>query len=567
MWRGYVKDQLNLENVPKAFLKIKSFNIKEDLLTSATSSFDCVEVKDNISNGDVLIVADETGITKYLGVINSIDENTINTTQIQSIYKGNWLYDLPNIIGVGNDKSWHWDRYDYLIDPTKDYKHWNNSDLPKLEALENLQIRESRTLLDSSTSLTMNLGEKYTACATTYVYSETRKNITMVFSSDNGGILYVNGADVGSYVYYDSSTQTLRVPIECPVTIRKGWNKVQVVYSEETGGDGWLVTINGFHLNEYFSELTSQYTSNVTSLEDTFAQALRLYANGKMRDSSYTDDLIKQRLSSIEIKTSSQTQGAFLTQEDTYVCDMEEFIYSLYNRYQIQLTFDIPYQGKCTCTIGKSNIGEIKIGNNTNAIVDISPITEVEETNRLIIYNKDGTYRATYVTKADGSRVKEPIGTANRFGVVKTAIVFSDDDDQTLQWGYLPKMYNHKLTFTLRLLNRVNVPVKYTKMVDKYISTFQDEHITTELNRPIVATVPEITNKNVGMYLYSFDDFKLGMPLAIWKDTDYFSTILTGREMAKDENAPINEVNYTCGTVRTKLTEKLLIKYGVQNVR
>lgn len=116
MWRGYVKDQLNLENVPKAFLKIKSFSIKEDLLTSATSTFDCVEVKDNISNGDILIVADETGITKYLGVINSIDENTINTTQIQSIYKGSWLYDLPNIIGVGNDKSWHWDRYDYLID-------------------------------------------------------------------------------------------------------------------------------------------------------------------------------------------------------------------------------------------------------------------------------------------------------------------------------------------------------------------------------------------------------------------------------------------------------------------
>lgn len=567
MWRGYVKDQLNLENVPKAFLKIKSFSIKEDLLTSATSSFDCVEVKDNISNGDILIVADETGITKYLGVINSIDENTINTTQIQSIYKGNWLYDLPNIIGVGNDKSWHWDRYDYLIDPTKDYQHWNNSDLPKLEALENLQIRESRTLLDSSTSLTMNLGEKYTACATTYVYSETRKNITMVFSSDNGGILYVNGADVGSYVLYDSSTQAVRVPIECPVTIRKGWNKVQVVYSEETGSDGWLVTINGFHLNEYFSELTSQYTSNVTSLEDTFAQALRLYANGKMRDSSYTDDLIKQRLSSIEIKTSSQTQGAFLTQEDTYVCDMEEFIYSLYNRYQIQLTFDIPYKGKCTCTIGKSNIGEIKIGNNTNAIVDISPITEVEETNRLIIYNEDGTYRATYITKADGSRVKEPIGTANRFGVVKTAIVFSDDDDQTLQWGYLPKMYNHKLTFTLKLFKEVEVPVKKLERVEKNLTTFDNKNLKTENESYIMANVYERIERKEKLSLYSFNDFILGMPLAIWKDNDYFSTILTGREMTKDENAPINEVHYTCGTVRTKLTEKLLIKYGVQNVR
>ena len=79
--------------------------------------------------------------------------------------------------------------------------------------------------------------------------------------------------------------------------------------------------------------------------------------------------------------------------------------------------------------------------------------------------------------------------------------------------------------------------------------------------------MPEVTDKNVGMYLYSFDDFILGMPLAVWKDTDYFSTILTGREMTKDENMPISEVHYTCGTVRTKLTEKLLIRYGAQNVR
>lgn len=520
MWKGYIKDQLNIDDVPKAFVTIKSFNIEEDLLTSATSSFDCVSVADNISHGDVVIIYNETGITKYLGVINSIKDTTINTSQMQSIYKGNWLYDLPNIIGVGDDKSWQWDRYDYLIDPTKDYQHWYDSDLPKLEDIENLPIRETRTFLDSSTSLSMNIGEKYTACATTYVYSDTRKNITMVFSNDNGGILYVNGTNVGSYVYYDSSTQTQRIPIECPVTIRKGWNKVQVVYSEETGGDGWLVTINGFHLNQYFTKLTSKYTSNVTSLEDTFAQALEQYVNGKMRDSSYTDELVKERLSHIEIKVSSQTQGAFLTREDTYICDMEEFIYSLYNRYQIQLTFDIPYQGKCSVTIGKSNIGEIKVGNNTNAIVDISPITEVEETNRLIIYNEDGTYRATYVTKADGSRVKEPSGTANRFGIVKTSIVFSDDDDQTLQWGYLPKMYNHKLTFTLRML------------------------------------------KNG---LYKYDEFVLGMPLAVWKDTDYFSTVLTGKELSKEENAPISEVHYTCGTVRTKLTEKILMKYGVHN--
>ena len=296
MWRGYVKDQLDLENVPKAFLKIKSFRISEDLLTSATSSFECVEVNENISNGDILIVADEKGITKYLGVINSINEKTINTTQIQSIYKGDWLYDLPNIVGVGDDKLWQFDEYDYLIEEGKSYKDWRTSDLPTLEDIEKLQIKNTKTFLDASTSLTMNIGDMYTACVTTYVYSETRKNIKMLFSADNGGILYINGIKAGSYIYYDRSTEGKSDPVECPVTIRKGWNKIQVVYSEESGDDGWLVTIDNKHLSEYFTKLTSKYTSNVTSLEDTFAQALRLYSNGKMRDSSYTDDIIKERL-------------------------------------------------------------------------------------------------------------------------------------------------------------------------------------------------------------------------------------------------------------------------------
>lgn len=565
MWRGYIKDQLNLEAVPKAFLKIKSFSIKEDLLASATSTFDCVEVADNISHGDVIIVADETGITKYLGVVTSIEDTTINTSQMQSIYKGNWLYDLPNIIGVGDDKAWSWQKYDYQIDTSKTYQDWSESDLPTLDVIETLTVKQTLAFLDSQTSLSMNIGDYYTASATTYVYSSKRENITLTFSNDNGGLLYVNGEKVGSYLYYDSSTKDVRTPVECAVTIRKGWNKIQVIYNEENGGDGWLVTIDGKHMYEYFEKLTSQYTTNVTSLEDTFAQALEQYAYGKMRDSSYTDELVKQRLSSIEIKASSQTQGAFLSQEDTYVCDMEEFIYSLYNRYQIQLTFNIPYEGKCSVTIGKSDVDEIKIGNNTNSIVDISPITEVEETNRLIIYNQDGTYRATYVTKADGSRVKEPSGTANRFGIVKTSIVFSDDDDQTLQWGYLPKMYNHKLTFKLRLLNDVTMHIAYTKMVDKILSTENEEHIITEDEHPIAVTVPEHTEKDVQTNLYSYNSFILGMPLAVWKDTEYFSTILTGKELSKEEDQPINEVNYTCGTVRTKLTEKLLMKYGVHN--
>lgn len=566
MWRGYVKDQLNITAVPKAFLRIKSFTIREDLLTSANSSFDCLEVSEEISHGDILIVSDETGVTKYLGVITSIDDNTISTSQIQSIYKGNWLYDLPNIIGSGNDKCWTWNRYAYQMDESIPYTDWYESDMPELDSLKDLDILETRTFLDADTSISMQIADKYTADAVTYVYSETRKSVTMTFSCDNGGFLYVNGTKVGSYLYYDKSTQGQTTPVECTATIRKGWNKIDVVYNEEDGGDGWLVTIGGAHLNAAFNQLTSQATSSVTSLEDTFAQALTKYAAGEMRDmDNWHDPLVEQRLSPIKVKTSSQTQGAFVTQEDTYVTDMEDFIYSLYNKYQIQLIFDIPYEGECSVTIGKTDVEELKIGNNTNAIVDISPVTEVEDTNRLIIYDSNGMYRATYVTNADGSRVKEPAEVTNRFGVVKTSIVFSDDDDSTLEWGYLPKMYNHKLTFKLRILNPVSVNVDYTKMVDKLLSTEGDQHITTDDDHPIAVRVPDHIQKNVSNYLYSYDSFILGMPLAVWKDTDYYSTILTGLEMSKSENEPVSEVSYTCGTVRTKLTEKILRKYGVHN--
>lgn len=566
MWRGYVKDQLNLTAVPKAFLKIKSFTIREDLLTSASSSFNCLEVSDDISHGDVLIVSDETGITKYLGVITSINDTTINTSQIQSIYKGNWLYDLPNIIGSGDNKCWSWNRYAYQMDESIPYTDWYETDMPELDSLKDLDILETKAFLDANTSIEMQIADKYTADAITYVYSATRKNVTMTFSCDNGGFLYVNGTKVGSYLYYDKTTQSQTTPVECAAVIRKGWNKIDVVYNEEDGGDGWLVTIDGAHLNAKFDQLTSEATSSVTSLEDTFAQALEKYASGVMRDmESWYDPLVRQRLSPIKIKTSSQTQGAFVTQEDTYVTDMEDFIYTLYNKYQIQLIFDIPYEGECSVTIGKTNVEELKIGNNTNAIIDISPVTEVEDNNRLIIYDANGMYRATYVTKADGSRVKEPSGTANRFGVVKTSIVFSDDDDSTLEWGYLPKMYNHKLTFKLRLLKSVSVHAEYTKMVNKILSTENDQHITTEDQHPIAVRVPEYTEKDIATDLYSYNSFILGMPLAIWKDTDYYSTVLTGLEMSKSENVPVSEVSYTCGTVRTKLTEKILRKYGVHN--
>lgn len=502
-WRGYIKDQFNLEAKPKAFVKIISNSIKEDLLVSATSTFECLEVSSNISKGDVLVVLDSHSKKKYCGVISTIEETTITTNQIFNIYAGNWIYDLPSYIGVGDNKSWLFERYTKV-----------DADYPSPSDVEGLTPTSTSTILDSSTNYTNTYADNYTGKATTYVYSISRKKITLDFITDDNGSLYINDKKIGTTKSCESSTFE-----NC--LFKRGWNKIEVLYNEGDGNDGWLLTYNSSHIYNcgLFEKMTSEITDKVTSLEAAFATALEKYANGEMRDSLYVDELVKQRIGNIKIIVGSNTEGKFTTKSDNYTVDMETFIYSLYENYRILLDFDINYEGENSVTIKKlSSETNFKIGDNTKTIQNISPVTEISETNRVIIYDSDGIYRTTYVTKADGTRVEEPNTTANRFGVVNTNIVFSDDELEDILEANLPtEMYNHKLTFSL------------------------------------------MTCSNI----FSFDDFILGMPLQVWKGTSYYQTILTGREYSKSEIEGVNEIKYTCGNVRTKMTDKMLLKFGV----
>lgn len=353
VWRGYVKDALNLEDPPKAFLTILSEDVRQDLLTTANSQFECLEVPDNVSNGDVLIVSNPYGVTRYLGIIKSIEGTTIQTYQMQHFYSGKWVYD----------------------------------------------------------------------------------------------------------------------------------------------------DVNGYSV-----------------IENSVAKILTDYANGDMLGSNYQDPLVSQLKSSVTVTAGSSTSGKLETKDANTVEDLENFIYSIYQKYNILLDFDIGFSGSNSVTVLKPSYSTVKIGNNTNAITNITPLTQVEETNRLIIYAKDGTYRDTYVAKTDGTIVSEPAAITNRFGVVNTKIVFTDDVASDVVKANLPsQVYNHKLTFTLRLDNK----------------------------------------------LYGFDDLKLGTPLSIWVDDQYYSSIVTGLHYKKENNQPVTEVEYTCGMVRTSLSDKLSLRLGV----
>lgn len=349
-YRCFIKDQLNLTDPPKSFMVVDTFDVNVDLLTNATSSITVMEIPSNVNEGDVLVLYDPKGQFLYNGVITSIEDKTINCSQMQSFYKGSWVYQ----------------------------------------------------------------------------------------------------------------------------------------------------------------------TSSETYLEQEIATVLELYAQGKQKGSSYTDPLVAQRLGGITVDYVGSITSHLPTRwsgsgSQYEVLDMEDFIYELYQRYSIVFDFEINFSGTNYVHIKVPTFSKVSVGNNMFAIKDMSPVTEIEETNRLIVYGTNNTYRKTYVATKSGI-VEEPSSTANRFNITNTEIVFSDDTLADLVSANLPStMYNHKLTFTLIIKN----------------------------------------------FIYEFGDFNLGGEMDVYYNDDYYGTVLTGYEITKESNQNITEAKFTCGKVRVALTKML----------
>lgn len=350
-YRCYVKDQLDLEAPPKAFMRVDNFDIKRDTMTKSNTTIYVMDTATNVNNGDVLVVYDPMGTNLYEGVVKSMEGNKIICSQMPSFYKGLWIYNVS----------------------PQDY------------------------------------------------------------------------------------------------------------------------------------------------LEHEIAVLLQAYADGQIYRSSYTDTLVAQRLGGITINYVGSTAVNLPTDlddngnEKLTQKDMEQWIYELYENYGIIFDFEINMAGANYVTIKTPSYETIKVGNNMYAIQDMSPITEIEETNRLIIFSSQKVYRTTYVATKNGV-VEQPTSTNNRFDITNTKVVFSDDDVDTLIANNLPEqMYNHKLTFTLIIKN----------------------------------------------FLYEFGDFNLGGEIDVWVNDDYYNTVLTGYQIKKASNQNITEVGFTCGKVRVALTKKL----------
>lgn len=332
-------------SISSSQLRITNFNINRDLLKKSSSNFEVLQVPQAVEVGDVVGMYDKYGVITFLGVVSSIEDNTVQANQMLDIFEDNWL--------------------------------WHN---PRLNTIE-----------------------------------ETLKNI-----------------------------------------------------------------------------ITTDYqNSNDTLLNATFGI--------------------------FDVETISNTNQVLQSRESTYVTPFSNFLYDIYEKYSIQVLFDIPYEESTPkISIGIPNYTKLKFGNNSSIFRNFDVDVNIFETNKLVVYSEETKeYRGTWYATTNG--ITDNPSALNRLQKINTNIIFSDDDMNILKASSLRnEMYNHQITCELVLRNN----------------------------------------------MLQFEDLKLGQEVDLYYGEDYYNTILTGYSLNYGENKEAETVMLKFGLVRTSLTSKLFKRLG-----
>lgn len=135
---------------------------------------------------------------------------------------------------------------------------------------------------DMHSGITGALADNYTLYAYTYVYLDTEKTVSTTFSSDDQATLYLNGKQILQNTVY-----AMNVAVQIPFT--KGWNFIEVVLQESTGGDGFNFGIT-LSNQSYISDLCYIVQTD-TKLQEYlhFTTSNQLRAIGDIADKIYRD--------------------------------------------------------------------------------------------------------------------------------------------------------------------------------------------------------------------------------------------------------------------------------------
>ena len=401
-YRAYIKDCLNLNSLPTHFLTVISGDPSGDILTNASSSFDCLEeIPDTVREGDVFCLYDPDGQVIYQGVIKAKEDKRIQCDQIYALFDQDWF-----------------------------------TRIQKETYLEH-EIADVFTEFQAG-----KIGEIVTSLPT---------------ANEDNWLLNKN------YFVLDNN-----------------------VYKEH-------------RINQY--EEDGQITYQMDEVGELDAADIDLIV----------DPMQVQKFSAFTVTyTGSQEVHMTVPDDINELRNLEDFIYSLYEDYGVVVEITIPYESGCTIHIKTADYDSTKISKNTSNIISITPKTETEEINKLVIFGSQGNFRKTYYATTEG--VVTDGEDTNRLPVIKTTYIYSDDElDDIKAENIKDEMYNHEIVFDMIMDNK----------------------------------------------LYDFFAWKFGQPLEIYYKDKVYNSIFTGYSYSFDEGERPVTVTVNCGKIRTKLTDKL----------
>ena len=262
-------------------------------------------------------------------------------------------------------------------------------------------------------------------------------------------------------------------------------------------------TIQTDQIISIFNDNWKYRNPNVSTIEGKIANIISGFA-------SDSDSLLATIFSQFTVTTTTSTTLDLPSQSENYVTNLMDFLFNIYESYHILVDINVSYGTVApTITIGVPSGTTHLLSDNNNVLRDFNVITETYETNKLMLYSSDGSYRGTWYGTPNGITTNSA---ADRLPKIRTNIVFSNDDYNTIvQDNLSADMYNHKIEMNLVLNNK----------------------------------------------LYDFDEFALGGSFTIVYENKTYDSILTGYELKANANGKSDLVKLVFGIVRVSLVDKL----------
>ena len=134
---------------------------------------------------------------------------------------------------------------------------------PTLDWIEGLEIIREKKVADEDTSLKMGMGNRTTTLNTTYVNFSEDNDYTTTIRIDDVGLVVINDVNI-------ITTSKSDITYDVTFPFKKGWNKIEILVKNATGGDGFLIEPR-IGLNEYLLEMTFDKNATISKsyIEDT----------------------------------------------------------------------------------------------------------------------------------------------------------------------------------------------------------------------------------------------------------------------------------------------------------